>query len=374
MDKSSFWVLTGTSCFVILTLPMALVSEIGEFAAILSMAIIAIVCYVAYKYWKNKEDKDFINTHVGNITAKLREAKIEKITYDAIYNLEQKACKNINAPLNKYKLSISDFHDTKSSLGYCAYKHGYLLTSFEVRSTAQNPYMSQLDLVNYFTQPSPFIEEDKIRKFAKYIGQPNTENRLFRYELIELEKYVSIISDAYTHNFKIAKLRAIKQKDVEYYKVEGTSQYVSYVQGGGANLPGAVYGAVLAGGAGAIVGSKVKADIKTNIVRKDDRKLFLYYNINGVVTSEEIIAEDIDYILSILRGWIPEKEYSHIISKNIANPVVNGTLPYQDSPKDAKQTASASHSYAELKELKELLDLGIITQEEFDRKKREILG
>lgn len=374
MKKSSFWGLICIFCFILVIL-IAFALEDGEAAGIVSTLIIPCVCLVANAYWENKEGKDFIDTHVGNITAKLKEAKIEKITYDEIYNLEKRACKNINVPLNPYKLSISDFFDTKSSLGYCAYTHGYLLTSFEVCSTAQNPYMSQLDLVNYFTQPSPFVEEEKIRQFAKYIENPNAGNRLFPQELlIELERYVSIIADASTHNFKIAKLRAIKHKDIEYYKVEGTSQYVSYVQGGGANLPGAVYGAVLAGGAGAIVGSKVKTDIKTNVVRKDDRKLFLYYDVNGVVTNEEIIAEDIDCVLSMLREWMPEKEYSHIISKNIAKPAVNDTLSYQDSPKVAKQTAPASHSYAELKELKELLDLGIITQEEFDRKKREILG
>jgi hypothetical protein len=49
-------------------------------------------------------------------------------------------------------------------------------------------------------------------------------------------------------------------------------------------------------------------------------------------------------------------------------------LPHNDKPKIEEQTAPVKHSYAELKELKELLDLGIITQEEFDRKKKEILG
>ena len=140
-------------------------------------------------------------------------------------------------------------------------------------------------------------------------------------------------------------------------------------------MAGAVYGGIIAGGAGAVVGSHIGTEIKTEIVKKDDRKLFLYHNVDGVIKNEEIITDDIDNVLSLLRKWMPEKEYTHIVVQN--NVVVNvnneKSFPNDDSQKTEKP-APSKHSYAELKELKELLDLGIITQEEFDQKKKEILG
>ena len=92
--------------------------------------------------------------------------------------------------------------------------------------------------------------------------------------------------------------------------------------------------------------------------------------------SEEIISDNIDYVLSLFREWIPDKEYSYVMANNNVNPIINEAkaLPNNDTLKVEEQTAPGKRSYAELKELKELLDLGIITQAEFDQKKREILG
>lgn len=102
----------------------------------------------------------------------------------------------------------------------------------------------------------------------------------------------------------------------------------------------------------------------------------MYYNVDGELKSEEIITDNIDRILSLLREWIPNKEYSYVVANSNINTTINETkvLPNYDVPKIEEQTVPVKRSYAELKELKELLDLGIITQAEFDQKKREILG
>lgn len=72
---------------------------------------------------------------------------------------------------------------------------------------------------------------------------------------------------------------------------------------------------------------------------------------------------------------MPDKEYSYVVANSNKSPMSESkALPHNDTPRIEAQATPVKRSYAELKELKELLDLGIITQEEFDRKKKEILG
>ena len=85
------------------------------------------------------------------------------------------------------------------------------------------------------------------------------------------------------------------------------------MKGGGVNLGGAILGGVIAGGAGAVVGSRVGTEIKTDIVKEERRKLLLYYYDNGVLRSEQIITSNIDYVLSLLRKWIPDKEFDYVM-------------------------------------------------------------
>lgn len=366
-----------TAVYFIILINLALDPAIDKKIVILALigflffVYLTITGYLRTKK-KEKEEHGLINAHIHNVTAILKKTGIKKITDDGIRYLEQTARKNIDVPLNKYHLSICDFRNTKSSLGYCTYRHGYLLTSLEMSFSNPNTDVCKIDLIAYFQNFPSFHGSEFLQSFLKYIDNPSPKTMVNLPELIRFEHYVSIIADSSVYGFRISKMRAIKLKNIEYYKVEGTSQYVSYVKGGGANLAGAIYGGILGGGAGAVVGSKVNTDIKTDIVKKDDRKLFLYYYVNGVLTNEEIVCEDIDFVLSMLREWIPEKEYSHIISKNTNNFIENEILPQTNLPKVEKQASVVNHSYAELKELKELLDLGIITKEEFERKKCEI--
>ena len=345
-------------------------------AAFLSMFVTAAIFYVVYRCRKEKKDKQLVNHHVNKIALHLGTVKKENFSYREIKELEEKARQNLANSLMKYNLGLMDLFDTHSSLGYCAFKRGYLLTSFEFTCIRANSYLKNLDLYKYFTQSTPIVESRKLKELAKYIDDPRTECSLTPEDFEALEKYISIIVDSATHNIALSNIRAIKTKDIAYYKIEGGTQFVADVKGGGANLAGAVYGGIIAGGAGAVVGSNLGTEIKTDIVRKDDRKLFLYYNVDGELKSEEIITDNIDRILSLLREWIPNKEYSYVVANSNINTTINETkvLPNYDVPKIEEQTVPVKRSYAELKELKELLDLGIITQAEFDQKKREILG
>ena len=63
------------------------------------------------------------------------------------------------------------------------------------------------------------------------------------------------------------------------------------------------------------------------------------------------------------------------IQVQLIGPKLHNILHEQKSKGDAPQVASDNKSAAEqLKEFKELLDMGILTQEEFDAKKKELLN
>lgn len=95
--------------------------------------------------------------------------------------------------------------------------------------------------------------------------------------------------------------------------------------------------------------------------------------------TEEEYNTDIDVLLSTDAEIIEEKNQS--IKNKISNGIdktksnVEGlkTKLKKSKPKTKEVTSSNNDPYVELKKLKELLDMEIITQEEFDKKKKKIL-
>ena len=122
-------------------------------------------------------------------------------------------------------------------------------------------------------------------------------------------------------------------------------------------MQGAVAGAIIGGGAAAIIGSQVGTQTTTEVITRDDRRITLYINENNTLETLTINSKNIDKTINAFRELIPNKEESVVqieSSKNAKNAVVS--------------------SADELKKFKELLDSGIITQEEFDAKKKQLLG
>ena len=190
-------------------------------------------------------------------------------------------------------------------------------------------------------------------------------------------QYEELVACAKKHNYKQIKkavdtfkkaktsgVQAIAHEialaDLLYFKVEGSVSHLSNVQGGGVNMQGAVAGAIIGGGAAAIIGSQLGTETKTEIVTKDDRKVTLYIKEKGNVQTKVIISKYIDTTIAALRELIPNKEESVVQIEARSN-----TMPV---------TATAISSADELKKYKELLDSGVISQEEFDAKKKQLLG
>lgn len=323
--------------------------------------VFAVAVYFTYILYAARKEMKVLQKQIEQI------AEVP-LTVKNLKHIEDNARDKVFTLIANANLSEELLVDTHSNFGISAFTQKHLITSLEVHSSKTH----NLELLGHFLKNRSEKHNDIIQKICQ-------SHKLLEQDKINAEVYktdLELWMDILKNPVKITSGRLIKESSILYYKIDGNAQYVSDVKGGGANLAGAVYGGIIAGGAGAVVGSQIGTDIKTDIVKKDDRKLFLYYNIDGIVKQEEIITDNIDYVLSLLREWMPDKEYSYVVANNNAKPSMSEakTLPHYDAPKIEAQAAPVKRSYAELKELKELLDLGIITQAEFDQKKQEILG
>lgn len=143
----------------------------------------------------------------------------------------------------------------------------------------------------------------------------------------------------------------IRLSDISYFSREGETYTETKISGGestGPNLGGAIVGGIIAGGVGAIIGGQSKtAPIKSETIVHDTRKTILVYNKGQLNFAPE------DY--NVLLKLIPEKELSVV----------------QQRRAESKEPKGVADS---LRELKSLLDEGLITREEYDVKKGEILA
>ena len=160
----------------------------------------------------------------------------------------------------------------------------------------------------------------------------------------------------------------IPLENIVYFQVVGNVEHTTVVsggevKGGGVNTQGAAMGALLFGGVGAVVGSQIGTEvvgkpIKSKMVEHDQRKtFFVIKNKDGKVEHRELPY----YYSEVFMKVIPEKEYSFVQANSAANRV-------------AEEKSSSNNIVEEMKRLKELLDLDLITQEDFDTKKKQLLG
>lgn len=126
----------------------------------------------------------------------------------------------------------------------------------------------------------------------------------------------SVYDCLYELNPKEVQLSSMKLSDIKLYRIEGGVHYNSNVSGGGVNMQGAMAGAILAGGAAAIIGSQIGTEIKTTTTKQDERRLMLYFEENGTLKMNYIQTDNIDKTLDALRKLIPEKEESYILAQN----------------------------------------------------------
>lgn len=149
---------------------------------------------------------------------------------------------------------------------------------------------------------------------------------------------------------------AILIQNIKYYQIEGevySETKVSGGGGGGSSLAGAVIGGVIAGGAGAIIGSRRDVEpITSKTIRHNNRCIVIHY-CDGNDTAHMEVSRLSSEAYPILFSLLPQKEYKYVISQQ---PVV-----------------SALSVTDKIRELAKLKDDGILTEEEFVAKKTEML-
>lgn len=166
-------------------------------------------------------------------------------------------------------------------------------------------------------------------------------------------------------NLTIQDLHIIKIKldDIEFFQEEGEVYREQVISGGGSgkiNVGGAIVGDILAGPAGMILGGQRKVEeIKSETVTHDTRKIVLSYFLNkkSKIRRKLFFSKDIKQFFS---DNIPEKEFS-IVELNKKKKLVDNNNNANSSVKD------------KMKELNEMLKENLITQEEYDEKKKALL-
>ncbi|WP_246578324.1 PH domain-containing protein [Clostridium frigoris] len=102
-----------------------------------------------------------------------------------------------------------------------------------------------------------------------------------------------------------------------------------------------------------------------------DMEVFPYLNISSIEVSKDFMGHKISFFATgnkVTVKWIHSKNIMEFVT------LVRDRIGKKHEPSIiAKETTSEKSPIEKIKELKELLDIGIITQEEFDAKKKQLL-
>lgn len=160
----------------------------------------------------------------------------------------------------------------------------------------------------------------------------------------------------------------IPLNNIEYFSMGGQKYATTEIMGGGgtvggSSLKGAIAGGIVAGGAGAVIGSRKETTIdpvRTYTKVHDETETYIKYKEQDGTLNEVVSKFQADRFFNALKKVIPEKEYAYILSQNQAQaqPVIEEKNSIEDR----------------LLKAKELLEKGFISQEEYDKKRQDILS
>lgn len=161
----------------------------------------------------------------------------------------------------------------------------------------------------------------------------------------------------------------IKKENIEYFQEKGNVSYSANIGGGkngDTNVGGAIVGGMLFGIAGVLIGGKIGANTKSQevyseTIEHDNRVVVLRYRQDAGKLVDDVYSYE---YYDVFNKLIPEKEYSYVQLHN----------DQARSPDTNANNIRAKIPVEELKQLKELLDMGVITNEDFEAKKKQLLG
>jgi hypothetical protein len=156
---------------------------------------------------------------------------------------------------------------------------------------------------------------------------------------------------------------SIALSSVEYFAKSGEvyrETQISGGGGGGSSLGGAIVGGLIAGDAGAVIGSRKSTDaITTKTITHDSRETIISYLDNA--QRKVLTLRYKDY--QVLDDLIPEKNYE-VVTEIKKQGIIQQSIKADKSKAITEQ----------IKELAGLRDNGILTEEEFADKKKELLA
>ncbi len=153
------------------------------------------------------------------------------------------------------------------------------------------------------------------------------------------------------------KLFRIPLEQIKYYRLIGEKYYTTDVSGGGgggSSLKGAVIGGLIAGGTGAVIGSRKGInEVQSSSEVHDEQQLLLYFK-----NDDQVVHMDAS-MFDVFTELIPDKDYD----------IVAAETKSEQNNDDVEDI-----NIKLLKQLASLHDNGILTDEEYDSKKAELLS
>jgi|GEM_PF-1588396 len=202
------------------------------------------------------------------------------------------------------------------------------------------------------------LNNGNLQKGTYYIWK--NDNTLCMFPFIKQDSSLESLA----FNKDLIRKFTLATSNIEYYTTQGEiyrENKISGGGGGGTSVAGAVVGGVIAGGAGAIIGSRQKTnDIKSELITHDTRETLLNF-FDASNKKRSIFFELKDY--QTLMNVIPEKEYNLV-----------STIKTNQTIKTIQQSDNSKLITEQIKELAKLRDNGIISEEEFTGKKKELLA
>lgn len=219
-------------------------------------------------------------------------------------------------------------------------------------------YVDKLGIVKSDTQVTLFEtdEDDFESDIPHYLWMDERMLKIFPMSQYYKEYETSSMSKPAISDLK---LKSIPMDSILYFEEVGELRKYTTVSGGGSSLKGALLGYAIAEDVGAIIGSR--EPITTNIVSEDDRRIELIYkNQKGQIENLEFKHDAYD----VFKKLMPLKELRKIVSLNTVQDIREGDHNDIQTYRTAKD---------KLKQLKELQNEGLITEEDFAERKKKIL-
>ena len=229
-------------------------------------------------------------------------------------------------------------------------------------------------LIKYKNKNTRDFAFDNLEKL--YIRQPNLiDNDV----IVEANKQKEIIipnglfsknkifinNENRTISFTISNLKSREYKFADLLRYEITEDGDSVVKGTAGR---ALVGGMFFGLGGAIIGSSMSRKVKNKCSQLN---VIIYLNdVNNPTINIPVLNVETNKNSDIYRNAI---SLAQEICGTLEYAMNQKTLQESSSSNEAQQKEEPSKK-EQLKELKEMLDEGLITQEEFDKKKKQILG